>query len=82
VMTIEVKPTNVNAVFIFLFFLSDVGKYLIKPFPSPNKLKLEINVITEISVVAIPTCSGVNNRALIIQKKKPKKAIIAVLNIR
>jgi hypothetical protein len=64
------------------FFLSDNGRYFIKLFPNPNKLKVEINVITEISVVARPTCSGVNNRAFMIQKKKPKKAMTAVLSIR
>jgi hypothetical protein len=65
---------RVNEVFIFLFFLSDVGRYLISPFPRPRMLKLEINVITEISVVPIPTCSAEYKRVFIIQKKKPNTA--------
>lgn len=79
---IEVNPTSIKEVFIFSFFLSEVGRYLIKLFPSPKRPKLEINVITEIRVVAIPTCSGLNNLALIIQKKNPKKAITKVLAIK
>jgi hypothetical protein len=64
------------------FFRSEVGKYLIKPLLSPKRLKLEINEITDISAVAIPTCSGLNNLAFTIQKKNPKKDIIAVLKMR
>ena len=52
-INIEVNPTSVNEVFIFLFFLSEVGRYLIKLFPSPKRLKLEINVITEIRTVVL-----------------------------
>ena len=81
-MNIEVNPTSIKEVFIFSFFLSEVGRYLTKLFPSPKRLKLEIKAITEIRVVPIPTCSGVNNRALIIQKKKPKNAITPVLRMR
>jgi len=81
-MNIEVNPTSVNEVFIFLFFLSDVGRYLIIPFPRPRMLKLEINVIIEIRVVPIPTCSAEYRRVFIIQKKKPNAAITPVLNIR
>ena len=81
-MNIEVNPTSVNEVFIFLFFLSEVGRYLIKLFPSPKRLKLEINVIIEIRVVPIPTCSAEYRCVFIIQKKKPKTAITPVLNIR
>jgi len=81
-MNIEVNPTSVNEVFIFSFFLSEVGRYLIKLFPSPKRLKLEINVIIEIRVVPIPTCSAEYRRAFIIQKKKPNTAITPVLNIR
>jgi hypothetical protein len=65
-----------------LFFLSDVGRYRISPFPRPKRLKLEINVIIEIRVVPIPTCSAEYRRAFIIQKKKPNTAITPVLNIR
>ena len=71
-----------NEVFIFLFFLSEVGRYLISPLPRPRRLKLVINVIIEIRVVPIPTCSAEYKRAFIIQKKKLKKAVIPVLNIR
>jgi len=81
-MNIEVNPTSINEVFIFSFFLSEVGRYLIKLFPSPKRLKLEINVIIEIRVVPIPTCSAEYRRAFIIQKKKPNTAITPVLNIR
>ena len=81
-MSIEVKPTSVNEVFIFSFFLSEVGRYLIKLLPSPKRLKLEINVIIEIRVVPTPTCSAEYKRAFIIQKKKPNTAITPVLNIR
>ncbi len=81
-MNIEVNPTSINEVFILSFFLSEVGRYLIKLFPSPKRLKLEINVITEIRVVPIPTCSEEYRRAFIIQKKKPNTAITPVLNIR
>ena len=81
-MNIEVNPTSVNEVFIFLFFLSDMGRYLISPFPRPRMLILEINVIIEIRVVPIPTCSEEYRRAFIIQKKKPNTAITPVLNIR
>ena len=81
-MNIEVNPTSVNEVFILSFFLSEVGRYLIKLFPSPKRLKLEINVIIEIRVVPIPTCSAEYRRAFIIQKKKPNTAITPVLNIR
>jgi hypothetical protein len=81
-MNIEVNPTSINEVFIFSFFLSDVGRYLISPFPRPRMLKLEISVIIEIRVVPIPTCSAEYRRAFIIQKKKPNTAITPVLNIR
>src|SRR5665648_17490 len=81
-MNMEVNPTSVNEVFIFSFFLSEVGRYLIKLFPSPKRLKLEINVIIEIRVVPIPTCSAEYRRAFIIQKKKPNTAITPVLSIR
>jgi hypothetical protein len=81
-MDIEVNATSVNEVFIFSFFLSEVGRYLIKLFPSPKRLKLEINIIIEIRVVPIPTCSEEYRRAFIIQKKKPNTAITPVLNIR
>ena len=81
-MITDVNATSVKLGFIFSFFRSEDGRYLIKLLPSPIKLKVEIKVITEIRVVAIPTCSGVNNLALITQKKKPKKDITAVLNIR
>ena len=81
-VNIEVNPTSVNEVFIFSFFLSEVGRYLIKLFPSPKRLKFEINVITEIRVVPIPTCSAEYRRALITQKKKPNAAITPVFNIR
>ena len=81
-MNIVVNPTSINEVFIFSFFLSEVGRYLIKLFPSPKRLKLEINVIIEIRVVPIPTCSAEYRRAFIIQKKKPNTAITPVLNIR
>ena len=81
-MNTEVNPTSVNEVFIFLFFLSDVGRYLISPFPRPRMLKLEINVIVEIRVVPIPTCSAEYRRAFITQKKKPNTAITPVLSIR
>jgi len=81
-MNIEVNPTSVNEVFIFSFFLSEVGRYLIKLFLSPKRLKLEINVIIEIRVVPIPTCSVEYRCAFIIQKKKPNTAITPVLNIR
>jgi hypothetical protein len=59
-----------------------VGRYLINPFPRPRMLKPEINDITEIRVVPIPTCSVEYKRAFIIQKKKPKKDSTPVLNIR
>jgi hypothetical protein len=78
----EATVTKVKAVFILLFFLSDVGKYRIIPLLSPNMLKLVIKATTDIRVVAIPTCSGLKSLALIIQKKNPKKAMIAVLNMR
>jgi len=81
-INIEVNPTSVNEVFIFLFFLSDVGRYLISAAPMPGMLKLEINVITEIRVVPIPICSAEYRRAFIIQKKKPNTANTPVLNIR
>jgi len=81
-INIEVNPTSVNEVFIFLFFLSDVGRYLISAAPMPRMLKLEINVITEIRVVPIPICSAEYRRAFIIQKKKPNTANTPVLNIR
>ena len=81
-INIEVNPTSVNEVFIFLFFLFDVGSYLISPFPRPRMLKLEINVIIEIRMVPIPTCSAEYRRAFIIQKKKPNTANTPVLNIR
>ena len=81
-MNIEVNPPSENEVFIFFIFLSEVGRYLIKLFPSPKRLKLEINVIIEIRVVPIPTCSEEYRRAFIIQKKKPNTAITPVLNIR
>ena len=80
--SIEVTATIVKEVLIFSFFLSDVGRYFTKLFPNPKRLKVEINVITEMSVVPIPTCSGVNSRAFTIQKKNPKKAMIAVLAIK
>ena len=79
---IEVRATKVKEVFIFSFFLSDVGRYFIKLFSSPKRLKLEISDITEIRVMPIPTCSGVNNLALMIQKKNPKKAMTPVLSIK
>ena len=78
----DAKPTSVKEVLIFSFFRSEEGRYLIKLFPSPNKLKLDINAITEIRVVPIPTCSGVKSLAFISQKKNPKIAITAVLAIR
>ena len=78
----DIRATRVNEVFIFLFFTSDVGKYLINPLLKPRMLKLEINVIEEIRVVPIPTCSAEYRRAFIIQKKKPNTAITTVLNIR
>ena len=81
-MNIEVNPTSVNEVFIFSFFLSDVGRYLISPFPRSRMLKLEINVIIEIRVVPIPNCSAEYRLAFIIQKKKQNTAITSVLNIR
>jgi len=52
---IEARPTIANDVFIFSVFLSEAGRYLIKLLPSPKMLKLEINPMTEIKVVAIPT---------------------------
>jgi hypothetical protein len=74
--------TRVKAVLIFLFFLLEVGRYLIRPVPRPRKLKPDTSVIIEISVVPIPTCSEVKKRALIIQKKKPITVITAVLDMR
>jgi hypothetical protein len=62
-MNIEVNPTSINEVFIFSFFLSEVRRYLIKLFLSPKRLKLEINVIIEIRVVPIPTCSTEYNES-------------------
>jgi len=79
---IDVKATMVNEVFIFLFLNSDTGRYLIRPSPRPRILKLESNVIVEIRVVPIPTCSVEYKRAFIIQKKKPNKAITPVFSIR
>jgi hypothetical protein len=75
---------QLTKVFIFLFFLSDVGRYLISPFPRSRMLKLEINVIEEIEIRVVPisTCSAEYRCAFIIQKKKPNIAITAVLNIR
>ncbi len=81
-MTNADNPTIVKEVFITSFFSFEVGKYLIRPLSKPRILKLEIKVIIEIRVVPIPTCSGVNNLAFMIQKKKPKKAMTAVLAIR
>jgi len=51
----EAKPTRINEVFIFSFFLADMGRYLIRLFPRPKRLKLEIRVINEIRVVPMPT---------------------------
>jgi hypothetical protein len=81
-MNIEVNPTSINEVFIFLFFILDAGRYLISPALRPRILKFEISVIIEIRVVPIPTCSAEYRRAFIIQKKKPNTAITPVLNIR
>ena len=81
-MLISERSTRVNEVLIFLFFFSEMGRYLISPVPRPRMLKPEINVIIERRVVPIPTCSAEYRRAFIIQKKKPKKDITAVLNIR
>ena len=53
-------------------FLFDFGRYLINPAPNPRALKLVINDMTEMIVVANPTCSVVNNLAFIIQNTKPK----------
>ena len=47
-----------------------------------SKLNIDTKVKTEIRDVASPICSGEYIRALIIQKKKPKNAIIAVLSIK
>ena len=52
---IDVIQTRVNTVFIFSIFRSEPGRYLIKLFPNPRRLKVEIKVVTEMSVVAIPT---------------------------
>ena len=79
---IDIVMIIVKALFIILFFLSDVGKYLIMLLPIPRLLKLEIKVITEISVVPIPTHSGVNVRAFMTQKKKPRTDITAVPRIK
>jgi hypothetical protein len=59
-----------------------LGKKRIIPTFKPSIVKLPISPMTDITVVAIPTFSGLYNLAVIIQKKKPKKAIIAALSIR
>ncbi len=81
-MNIEVNPTSINEVFIFLFFISDAGRYLISPTLRPRMLTFEISAIIEIRVVPIPICSAEYRREFIIQKKKPNTDITPVLNIR
>ena len=73
---------NVRLVLISSFFLSDLGKYLINPVPNPRALNEVIRDMTEIRVVARPTCSVVNNLAFIIQKTNPKKAMTKVFIIK
>ena len=79
---IVITPTRVKQLLMLSFFLSDLGRYLTNPVPSPRREKEAIKDITEIIVVAIPICAVVNNLAHIIQKTKPNKPITIVLNIR
>ena len=79
--TIVTNPASVRQVFILLFLLSELGRYLINPVFRPKREKEIINPIAEIIVVANPISWLENNLAHIIQKKNPKTAITPELVI-
>jgi hypothetical protein len=82
VIIIVTIAERVKQVLIFWFFISEFGRYLIIPEPSPRRLKLVIRDITDRIVVASPICSAVNNLVVIIQKTSPRIDRINVLVIK
>ena len=60
-----------NEELINSFLLADLGRYLVKLEFKPIMVKLLNNVMIEMRVVAIPTFSGLYNRAIISQKTNP-----------
>ncbi len=80
ILDVNVEMIKLAVINSFLFFVD--GKNRISPIFNPKLLNVPMSAITDISVVAIPTSSVVNKRALITQKKKPKNACTAVLSIR
>lgn len=83
---IEIKIANiilrVFIEFIISFLYEDLGKKRIIPTFIPKVLILVNRLTNDMVAVASPTCSTLYNLATIIQKKKPKKDITAVLAIR
>jgi hypothetical protein len=65
-----------------LFFFSELDKNLTIVESNPIKLKIEIILIEDIRVVAMPIFSVETSLALITQKKKPNADITAVANIK
>src|SRR5258708_2345253 len=76
-----INVTMTNEELINSFLLADLGRYLFKLEFSPRIVKLLNNVIMDMRVVAIPTFSGLYNRAMIIQKKNPNPPNINILTI-
>ena len=76
--------TIVNVELINACLLTDLGRYLFKLELNPRVVKLHNNVIIEIRVVAIPTFSALNSRAIMIQKTNPNAPsmnVLAILNM-
>jgi len=76
------RPLSVRHEFINSRGLSVRGRNRIREVFRPTRLMVPRRVITDIMAEPNPTSASVYNRATMIQKKKPRKEVAAVLSIR